>query len=273
MLPPMEGKAQWNQARPSKGRHGEMIISTTTGPFILFGPAHLYALLAVALVAVALPLWAQRSLNGAAQARLGSLIAVALILQEGLHVWLLTLDGERSLVTLLPLHLCGLSVLLTAWVLAARSYPAYEVVYFWAWGGALQALATPDLPVGFPNPAFVAFFLGHGLVIVGVLYATLVYRFRPTPLSIAKSLGMLLVVAAVVAPLNLWLGTNYLFLSSKPTQASLMDYLGPWPWYILGLTALALVSSLIYYLPFLIRDLLSRESGSVRRSGPAAQRD
>ncbi len=245
---------------------------STTGPFILFGTAHLVGLFVVALVAGLLPLWARRNLGAAAQARLGLLIAIALLVQEGLHIALLATGGEHRLVSLLPLHLCGLSVLLTVWVLAARSYPAYEVVYFWAWGGALQALATPDLPVGFPSPAFVAFFLGHGLVIVGVMYATLVYRFRPTPLSIVKSLGMLLVVAAFVAPINLWLGTNYLFLSSKPTQASLMDYLGPWPWYILSLMGLALVSSLIYYLPFFIKDLLSRDSESVG-AAPTAQRD
>ncbi len=242
---------------------------SATGPFILFGPAHLCALLVIALVAVALPLWARRTLGEVARYRVGSLIAFALILQEGLHIWLLAMVGERGLVSLLPLHLCGLSVVLTAWVLAARSYPAYEVVYFWAWGGALQALATPDLAVGFPNPAFVAFFVGHGLVIVGVLYATLVYRFRPRLVSIVKSMGVLLVAAAVIAPINLWLGTNYLFLSSKPAQTSLMDYLGPWPWYILSLTALALVSSLVYYLPFLVKDLKSRDSAAARSASTA----
>jgi hypothetical integral membrane protein (TIGR02206 family) len=242
-------------------------LMSTTDPFGLFGPAHLITLLIIAVAAVVLPFLARRTLGTSAQYRLGSLIAFLLIGQEGFHIWLLAMHYDQAVGSLLPLHLCGLSVVLTAWVLAARSYPAYEIVYFWAWGGTLQALATPDLSVGFPDPAFIAFFIGHGLVIVGVLYATLVYRFRPRLISIFKSLGALMIAVAIVAPINVWLGTNYLFLCSKPSQTSLMDHLGPWPWYILSLAGLALVSSVVYYLPFLIKDLLSGEPVS-RRSGP-----
>ncbi len=244
---------------------------STAAPLILFGPAHLSSVLVIAAIGVVLPLLARRTLSIAGQYRVGLLIAALLIGQEGFHVWLLANHYDQLLSSLLPLHLCGLSVLLTAWVLAARSYSAYEVVYFWAWGGTLQALVTPDLDRGFPDPAFIAFFLGHGLVIVGVLYATLVYRFRPRLASIFKSLGVLLLVVAVVAPVNLWLGTNYLFLCSKPEQASLMDFLGPWPWYILSLAGLALVSSLIYYLPFLIGDLVAARSRTTRSLPPSSR--
>ncbi|UHD15759.1 YwaF family protein [Thiocapsa bogorovii] len=239
------------------------------GPLILFGTAHVSSVLLIAAIGITLPLLARRGLSLTGQYRIGLLIAALLIAQEGVHIWLQVNHYDRLLSSLLPLHLCGLSVLLTAWTLAARSYSAYEIVYFWAWGGTLQALFTPDLDRGFPDPAFIAFFVGHGLVIVGVLYATLVYRFRPRLASIFKSLGVLLVVVAVVAPINLWLGTNYLFLCSKPEQASLMDFLGPWPWYILSLAGLALVSSFFYYLPFLIGDLVAARSRAKRLSPPS----
>lgn len=243
---------------------------STAGPLILFGTAHLGSVLVIVAVGIGLPLLARCTLSSATQYRVGLLIAALLIGQEGFHIWLLANQYDQLLSSLLPLHLCGLSVLLTAWTLAARSYAAYEIVYFWAWGGTLQALVTPDLDRGFPDPAFIAFFLGHGLVIVGVLYATLVYRFRPRLASIFKSLGVLLLVVAVVAPINLWLGTNYLFLCSKPEQASLMDFLGPWPWYVLSLAGLALVSSFIYYLPFLIGDRVAARSDAIRRSPPSS---
>jgi hypothetical integral membrane protein (TIGR02206 family) len=245
---------------------------STADPLILFGSAHLSSILIIATVGIGLPLTARRTLGVAAQYRIGLVLAALLIGQEGFHIWLLANHYDRLLSSLLPLHLCGLSVLLTAWTLAVRSYSAYEIVYFWAWGGTLQALVTPDLDRGFPDPAFVAFFLGHGLVIVGVLYATLVYRFRPRLASIFKSLGVLLLVVAVVAPVNLWLGTNYLFLCSKPEQASLMDFLGPWPWYILSLSGLAMLSSFIYYLPFLLGDLLAARSRARRLSPPSSSR-
>jgi hypothetical integral membrane protein (TIGR02206 family) len=229
-------------------------------PLILFGPEHLLTVTLVAALAVLLPLLANRQLDRAGRDRLGLLIAALLLVQEAIHIWLLASHYGRPLHDLLPLHLCGLSVLLCAWVLAARSYRAYEVVYFWAWGGTTQALVTPDLAVGFPDPAYVAFFVGHGLVLVAVLYATLVYRFRPTPVSILRSITALAAVAAVVAPINLALGTNYLFLCAKPERASLMDYLGPWPWYVASLAGLAVLSSLIYYAPFWISDRLPGRS-------------
>jgi hypothetical integral membrane protein (TIGR02206 family) len=48
-------------------------------------------------------------------------------------------------------------------------------------------------------------------------------------------------------------GANYGFLRAKPPQASLLDLLGPWPWYILALDALAVVLFTLLYLPFLRR--------------------
>ncbi|WP_373506497.1 hypothetical protein [Thiocapsa sp.] len=96
------------------------------------------------------------------------------------------------------------------------------------------------------------------------------YRYRPTFTSIFRSLAALLIAVAVIAPINLWMGTNDLFLSSKPEQASLVDFLGHWPWYILSLTGLALVSSLVNYLPFLIGDLVSGRSRAKRPAPPSS---
>jgi uncharacterized membrane protein YwaF len=49
-----------------------------------------------------------------------------------------------------------------------------------------------------------------------------------------------------------------------------MDFLGPWPWYILSLAGLALVSSLVNYLPFLIGGLASGRSRAKRAAPPSS---
>ena len=46
-------------------------------------------------------------------------------------------------------------------------------------------------------------------------------------------------LALVVTPVNLALETNFLYLRAKPTQATVFDWLGPWPLYLVGLEALA----------------------------------
>ena len=62
----------------------------------------------------------------------------------------------------------------------------------------------------------------------------------------------------IVAPLNLLLGTNYMYLRGLPATGSVLDLLGPWPWYIAGGAVFTLASFVFYYLPFWLKDVVSR---------------
>jgi len=97
---------------------------------------------------------------------------------------------------------------------------------------------------------FLLFFLGHGLSFLGVMFATILCGFRPRRQSIPIALIATAAYAALIAPANLLLGSNYLYLRHKPSQPSLIDFLGPWPWYILGLAAVVASACVILYLPF-----------------------
>jgi hypothetical integral membrane protein (TIGR02206 family) len=70
--------------------------------------------------------------------------ALLLVGELLIHVWALT-NSEWSVRTMLPLHLCSVSVYLSALMLLARSRGLYEYMYFVGLGGALAALLTPDL--------------------------------------------------------------------------------------------------------------------------------
>ena len=39
-------------------------------------------------------------------------------------------------------------------------------VIFWGIGGGINALVTPNVPLTFPDPQYILFFVGHGLLIV-----------------------------------------------------------------------------------------------------------
>jgi uncharacterized membrane protein YwaF len=47
------------------------------------------------------------------------------------------------------------------------------------------------------------------------------------------------------------LKTNFGYLAHPPPNPSLIDHLGPWPYYIIGLETIALVLFLLLTLPFM----------------------
>jgi hypothetical integral membrane protein (TIGR02206 family) len=235
--------------------------------FQLFGTEHLITLSLVFGTAVMGPL-AVRLLSPGAERPVGLFLAAMLLIQEMVQLALTAMATGLS-VALLPLHLCTLTVYLAAWMLVSGAQRVYEVVYFWGLGGTTQALLTPDLSQGFPAPAFLFFFLGHGLVIVGIFYATIVYRLRPYLASIPRVAAITLTLAAAIFFVNLWLDTNFLYLMTKPSRPSLLDWFGPWPWYWLGLIGVGLLSFLILYAPFMLADLAQRRRSLERRASDA----
>jgi hypothetical integral membrane protein (TIGR02206 family) len=57
--------------------------------------------------------------------------------------------------------------------------------------------------------------------------------------------------AAVAYPLDRVLGTNYGYLVHKPGSESLLDLLGPWPWYLAsGLVVIAVGWAVVLTLPW-----------------------
>ncbi len=219
-------------------------------PFLSFGTTHIFTAAIVIAVAVGLPLAVNRWAAPQQVNRLKTMLAVLLILQIVVSIWVRVGVYGEPLKDNLPLHLCGASLILSAIVLLFGSYRAYEVAYFWALSGGLPAVLMPDVEYAAPHPFFFLFFTGHGLELMAVAFATFVLGFRPTAGSIVRVLAITAGYAVLIFPLNFLLGSNYLYLRHKPTNPSIIDLMGPWPWYIIGLAALAIVLVVLTYLPF-----------------------
>jgi hypothetical integral membrane protein (TIGR02206 family) len=124
----------------------------------------------------------------------------------------------------------------------------YEILLFTGLLGASQALLTPYLNYDFPHFRFFHFFIIHAFLLIVPLYFTWIKGYRPTIYSLLKTMLFLNILIPFVMSVNKWTGGNYLYLSRKPNSASLLDLLGPYPWYILSLEGLALVLSLLIWL-------------------------
>ena len=224
------------------------------GPaFELFGTMHLAAL--AFLLLLNLYLLRFRYTNDQIKRTVRWRLALLLLLNEiAWHYWNFTV-GRWTIQTMLPLQICSLMVWFGALMLLTRSYWIYEFVYFLGIGGAIQALATPDLGIyGFPHFRFFQTFLSHGLIITSALYMTFVENFRPTWKSVVRVAIWTNIYVIAIYFLNVTIGSNYLNLVAKPATPSLLDYLPDWPMYILYMELLGFATVLLLYLPFALRD-------------------
>jgi hypothetical integral membrane protein (TIGR02206 family) len=87
-------------------------------------------------------------------------------------------------------------------------------------------------------------------MIIALVYATVVYEMRPKIESIKSAFIALNIFLLVAVIANLILDANYFWICGKPPMASLLDYLGPWPWYILVAELVAWVHFILAYAPF-----------------------
>jgi hypothetical integral membrane protein (TIGR02206 family) len=83
---------------------------------------------------------------------------------------------------------------------------------------------------------------------------TVVEGYRPYWSSFKRVFIWTNIYMVVVTGINLLIGSNYLYTIHKPPSASLMDLLGPWPWYLISLEIVGLILCFLLYLPFMVRD-------------------
>ena len=222
--------------RPGGG-HLRNVSPRYTGPVPLFGRLHLALLAATVSIAVALP-WLCR--RGAMPARATRLIVGRALLANELGWWAFRYSHEGVHARNLPLQLCDLTVWLSvAACLTARRGIA-EFAYFAGIAGAGMALLTPDLWSPWPSYPAIYFFVAHGGIVIAVALMAFggMVRFRPG--AVLRSFGWLVAYAAAVGAFNAAFGTNFMYLCRKPASATLLDKLGPWPWYLLPAAAAGL---------------------------------
>jgi len=200
-------------------------------------------------------------------------LAIVLVGNEaGWWVWL-GLHGTYSIAYALPIQLCDIASVVAAAALWTRRPLLVEVTYFWGLAGTFNGLLTPDLLNRFPDYLYFQYFIAHGAIVCAALLLVVGLRITPRPLAALRVYALTVVVLVVDAAVDAATGGNYLYLRHAPGVHSLLDLFGPWPWYVLGASALALVIFLILDLPFIlgrrVRRRLSPAAGATR-SRPAS---
>lgn len=132
----------------------------------------------------------------------------------------------------LPLHLCDLTWVVAAWALWTHHRLAVALTCFWGLTLTPQALITPALGEEFPDARYFAFWCLHLLVVWAAVYLVVGLGLVPSWRDYADSIAVTLVWAATTYAFNVVADTNYGYLVRKPATGSILDLLGPWPWYV-----------------------------------------
>lgn len=215
------------------GNAGDMPAAAAT-EFTTFGTSH-WVMLALFVAGIPLAVALGRAVRGTDRETLVCrLFAVAI---PCLTVPLQVVDflpGNYSLHTTLPLQLCDLAWVAAAVALWTRHRYAVALTYFWGLVLTPQALITPALDSPFPDPKFLAFWGMHLLVVWAAVYLVWGLGLSPAWRDYATTVATTSVWLVVVFVVNAALGTNYGFVNEKPAGGSALDYLGPWPVYVVA---------------------------------------
>lgn len=210
-----------------------------------FSLEHIVGLVATAAAAAVLVAVARgRGERWAASVAHGlAIVLVLAYLAE--HVTYLT-RGTWTTRENLPLHLTdAVALVAVAALWFPRTAILVELVYFWSLSAGLQSVLTPGVAEPFPHVLYFTYFVIHSGPIVAACLLVLGCRRIPRPRAAWRIYGLTIAFTASAAIGTVITGGNYMFLRSKPPRSSLLDVMGPWPWYIVAGAVLAVAMFLI----------------------------
>lgn len=219
--------------------------------FTLYGTHHIGTLVAILLITALLVYLCKKHPSLLiTKSCLWILIGLSLASYPINQLALQATGGNHSLDATLPFHLCDITAVICGLALITRRPALCELAYFWGLAGATQGLLTPNIATTFPNPHFISFFILHGSITITALSLPLGLSWKPRLHAARRAFLWILAYAVGVSIINITLNTNFAYLMEKPQNSSLLDTMGPWPYYIPLFVATTAIAFYLLALPF-----------------------
>ena len=216
--------------------------------FAPFSGQHILISAIVIVVGTILILWAKKQ-SEQIQFLTGNIIASSISLTVIFGSILNSYKQDFNYQDDLPLHLCSFLALVIPVLSYTRKYIYYEIFFFLILAGTLQSLITPS-DYNFLNFTFFRYWFVHSGLVLFMLYATFVYKMRPTIKSVFKSFIGMQFYMILMFLINYLLGSNYFYTNRKPDATTLLDVFGEWPQYIFVVELIVIPFFLLIYFPF-----------------------
>lgn len=162
-------------------------------------------------------------------------------------------NHELDLKVDLPFHLCNFLTLLYPLTLIYQSRWFFGILYFWVLVGTFQAILTPELVENFPHPIYFKYWLVHCGLVILVLHGLFVIKWSVYKKDLINAIIGANLYLAFSFVINIAFDSNYFYSMRKPETASLLDYLGPWPWYLISGQLIMAILFFLYFLPIHIK--------------------
>ena len=229
-------------------------------PFEMFGTVHLLTIATVIVISVLLPKFYKNKTEDQ-KSTMSKIIAAIIFLHVIISPYkdLYLLANPYDWRETIPLHMCDLSEIFLIIFLLGGPKILYLCAFFWGLGGATMAILTPD--ISHHDLDYIFFMIGHGMIVVGIMYATVSLGNRPYGKDILKVTAItLFILLPIVFVINIFLGepANFWYLVAKPDGASLMDMFPDPPLHILYTTPLAIAVFYLIYLPYFIKARINK---------------
>ena len=216
----------------------------------MFGTAHLLPIGLLILFVVFLVYLKKSSASQRSLDLIGDGLAWTLFFCFPVFVTLQVLDGTITWDTALPLYPCPASSLIAPLLVRTKNSTFFNIIFYWVFAGTVQAVITPEIKNTFPHYEYFYFWVCHAGLLALLAYMLIIKEAQPTLRGILPAFIVCNVLVSISAVTNVLLGTNYYYLSMKPSVPTVIDYLGPWPWYIVGMETVGLVQFFLSFALF-----------------------
>lgn len=220
--------------------------------FIAYSQEHYVVLGLMFIIGILFIRHALKNWDRAERIKYGSWIAFALLVFQLSRVVILLAVNEFDITEDLPFHLCNFLPLLIYLAFRWDSKFMFSIIFYWIMLGTIQSNFTPTLENGFPNHDFFRYFAVHGGLTILALYGALGLGWSLKFSDAIRSALYANVLGAVIYPINLLTGGNYMYLMHKPPYPTLLDVLGPWPWYLFSIEMMMTIIFPIMTIPFIL---------------------
>ena len=173
---------------------------------------------------------------------LASLLLTNLVFE---NIYAISTDNW-SIQSNLPLHMCGMSGLMSILLLFNYNTKIAHFVFYWGLTGGFYSLLTPEFDQGDQGFFFYSYFIGHGGLILTCLYMIVHHKFKPEANSWLRIFLFTQIAALFIGLFNWFTGSNYMYLLMPPKVDNPL-IIGNWPWYILVFEALAIIHFYLFY--------------------------